>query len=181
VEPLCHSEQGFSRLPAGRQQVIRPGAVSTQQAVWRVLQRLSTPTGHETGDPALRLFARVLRDSLRGHDLISRYGGEEFAIAFPDCSSVDATRALTTVQAQLDAAITVGGLQKFTSSYGITEIEPGEELAGALRRADDALLLAMRSGRNQIVLHDPETGANAPVSNGSTTNEVEELLRAERL
>ncbi len=85
------------------------------------------------------------------------------------------------MQTQLDAAITVGGLPKFTSSFGITEIEPGEELAAALRRADDALLLAKRSGRNQIVLHDPETGTNAPVGNGSSTHEVEELLRAERL
>jgi diguanylate cyclase (GGDEF)-like protein len=144
-------------------------------------KNLNDTYGHETGDRALRLFARVLRDSLRAHDLISRYGGEEFALAFPDCSSVDATRALTTVQTQLDAAITVGGLPKFTSSFGITEIEPGEELAAALRRADDALLLAKRSGRNQIVLHDPETGTNAPVGNGSSTHEVEELLRAERL
>ena len=92
-------------------------------------KNLNDTYGHETGDRALRLFARVLRDSLRAHDLISRYGGEEFAIAFPDCSSVDATRALNTVQTQLDAAITVGGLPKFTSSFGITEIEPGEELA----------------------------------------------------
>ena len=124
---------------------------------------------------------KTLLHSLRAHDLISRYGGEEFAIAFPDCSSVDATRALNTVAAQLDAAITVGGLPKFTSSFGITEIEPGEELAAALRRADDALLVAKRSGRNQIVLHDPGTKSNAHQSNGSTTHQVEELARAERI
>jgi diguanylate cyclase (GGDEF)-like protein len=144
-------------------------------------KNLNDTYGHETGDRALRLFARVLRDALRGHDLISRYGGEEFAIAFPDCSAVDATRALTTVQAQLDAAITVGGLPKFTSSFGITEIEPGEELAAVLRRADDALLKAKRSGRNQIVLHDPGTASNAPETNGSVSHDVEQLLRAERL
>jgi hypothetical protein len=85
------------------------------------------------------------------------------------------------VAAHLDAAITVGGLPKFTSSFGITEIEPGEELAAALRRADDALLVAKRAGRNQIVLHDPETGSNTPSSNGSTTHQVEEQVRAERI
>ena len=42
---------------------------------------------------------------------------------------MDATRALNTVRAHLDAAITVGGLPKFTASFGITESEPGEELA----------------------------------------------------
>jgi GGDEF domain-containing protein len=60
---------------------------------------LNDTFGHETGDRALRLFARVLRDSLRASDLVSRHGGEEFAIAFPDCSAVDAIRALNTVRA----------------------------------------------------------------------------------
>jgi diguanylate cyclase (GGDEF)-like protein len=156
---------------------------------------LNDTYGHETGDRALRLFARVLRDTLRAHDLISRYGGEEFAMAFPDCSAVDATRALNTVQAQLDAAITVGGLPKFTSSFGITEIEPGEELAAALRRADDALLVAKRSGRDQIVLHDPGVASNSPDAdvapdadadadagvNGNGHQPAGELARAERL
>jgi diguanylate cyclase (GGDEF)-like protein len=143
---------------------------------------LNDTYGHETGDRALRLFARVLRDVLRSHDLVSRYGGEEFAIAFPDCSAVDATRALNTVLTQLDAAITVGGLPKFTSSFGITEIEPGEELAAALRRADDALLTAKREGRNQVVLHDPgtTTASNAERS-GKGSHHPEELARAERV
>jgi diguanylate cyclase (GGDEF)-like protein len=115
---------------------------------------LNDTYGHETGDRALRLFTRVLRDTLRTSDIASRYGGEEFAIAFPDCSSVDAARALNTVRSQLDAAVTVGGLPKFTVSFGVTECEPGEELAAILRRADDALLHAKHAGRDQVVLHD---------------------------
>jgi diguanylate cyclase (GGDEF)-like protein len=125
---------------------------------------LNDTYGHETGDRALRLFARVLRDSLRASDLLSRYGGEEFAIAFPDCSAVDATRALNTARAQLDAAITVGGLPKFTCSFGITDGEAGEDLAAVLRRADGALLEAKRQGRDRVVLHDAvgTAGAEGP-------------------
>jgi diguanylate cyclase (GGDEF)-like protein len=143
---------------------------------------LNDTYGHETGDRALRLFARVLRDSLRGSDLVSRYGGEEFAIAFPDCSAADATRALNTARTQLDAAITVGGLPKFTSSFGVTDAEPGEELAGALRRADEALLAAKRQGRDRVVPHDtlgPPGNADADVLLGSFRSG--ELSPADRL
>jgi diguanylate cyclase (GGDEF)-like protein len=173
------NRRSFSEKVAAVPHDLHPVAVA--MADLDLFKNLNDTYGHETGDRALRLFARVLRDALRGHDLISRYGGEEFAIAFPDCSAVDATRALNSVQTQLDAAITVGGLPKFTSSFGITEIEPGEELAAALRRADDALMVAKRSGRNQIVLHDPGTKSNAPRTNGHSPHPDEELSRAERL
>ena len=93
---------------------------------------------------------------------MSRYGGEEFAIAFPDCSSGDAARALNTARAQLDAAITVGGLPKFTASFGLTDAEPGDELVDALRRADDALLTAKREGRDRVVLYDQTATVTAP-------------------
>jgi diguanylate cyclase (GGDEF)-like protein len=93
---------------------------------------------------------------------VGRHGGEEFAIAFPDCSAVDATRALNTVRAHLDAAITVGGLPKFTVSFGITEAEPGEEFSTVLRRADGALMLAKQQGRDRIVLHESVGGEEVP-------------------
>jgi diguanylate cyclase (GGDEF)-like protein len=143
---------------------------------------LNDTYGHETGDRALRLFARVLRESLRANDVVSRHGGEEFAIAFPDCSAIDAARALNTVRTQLDAAVTVGGLPKFTASFGLTDAERGEEMVEVLRRADDALLLAKREGRDRVVLHDQPTAVptaaeeaeQIPVFDG------QELERAER-
>jgi diguanylate cyclase (GGDEF)-like protein len=140
---------------------------------------LNDTYGHETGDRALRLFARVLRDTLRAGDIASRYGGEEFAIAFPDCSAVDATRALNTVRAQLDAAITVGGLPKFTVSFGVTEAEPGEELDAVLRRADDALLQAKREGRDRVVLHD--TGGDVQAAPNDSRSDPLALLEADLL
>ena len=167
------NRRSFSEKVAAVPHDLHPVAVA--MADLDHFKNLNDTYGHETGDRALRLFARVLRDSLRAHDLISRYGGEEFAIAFPDCSSVDAIRALNTVATQLDAAITVGGLPKFTSSFGITEIEPGEELAAALRRADDALLggqaLGPQSDRPARSRHEvertPEQRVDDPPGRGA--------------
>ncbi len=115
---------------------------------------LNDTYGHDTGDRALRFFARVLNDALRTSDVVSRYGGEEFALAFPDCSATDAAKVLDGVRAQLDAAITVGGLPKFTVSFGVTEREVNEDFDAALRRADEALLHAKGDGRDRVVLHD---------------------------
>lgn len=141
---------------------LRPTAVA--MADLDHFKTLNDTYGHETGDRALRLFARVLRDSLRSSDLLSRYGGEEFAIAFSDCTAIDATRALNAARAQLDAAVTVGGLPKFTCSFGITDAERGEDLTAALRRAGGGLLTAKRQGRDRVVLHDA-AGTTGPGDN----------------
>jgi diguanylate cyclase (GGDEF)-like protein len=154
------NRRSFSQQCANISQQLYPVAVA--MADLDHFKTLNDTYGHETGDRALRLFARVLRDSLRASDILARYGGEEFAIAFPDCSAMDATRALDTVRSHLDAAITVGGLPKFTVSFGITEAEPGEEFSAVLQRADSALMLAKQHGRDRIVLHESVGGEDAP-------------------
>jgi diguanylate cyclase (GGDEF)-like protein len=171
------NRRSFSQQYSGIGHNLYPVAVA--MADLDHFKTLNDTYGHETGDRALRLFARVLRDSLRASDILARYGGEEFAIAFPDCSAVDATRALNTVRSHLDAAITVGGLPKFTVSFGVTEAEPGEEFSAVLLRADSALMVAKQQGRDRIVLHDSVGGEEAPsegrVTSGSRSNRREEL------
>src|SRR5580704_138328 len=122
------NRRSFSEKVAAIPARLRPVAMA--MADLDHFKNLNDTYGHETGDRALRLFARVLRDTLRTSDLVCRYGGEEFAIAFPDCAATDAMHAIESVRAQLDAAITVAGLPKFTSSYGVTDKEPGEQLEG---------------------------------------------------
>src|ERR1700693_713027 len=79
---------------------------------------LNDSYGHETGDRALRLFAQVLRESLRTQDLVSRHGGEEFAIAIPDCGIEKAREIFDASRVRLDAAMTVAGLPKVPVGNG---------------------------------------------------------------
>jgi diguanylate cyclase (GGDEF)-like protein len=117
-------------------------------------KQLNDVYGHETGDRALRLFARTLRTSLRIHDVVSRHGGEEFAVVLPSCTLADAYAALETVRKDLAEAIRGSGLPEFTVSFGIVEAAEIEEFVEMLARADSALLQAKRAGRNRTVVHN---------------------------
>ena len=115
---------------------------------------LNDKYGHETGDRALRLFAQVLRESVRSDDLVSRHGGEEFVLAMPGCTAERAREILDALKDRLEAATTVAGLPPFTVSIGLVEAGPQEDLPAIVARADSALFQAKREGRDQIVVHD---------------------------
>jgi len=107
--------------------------------------------GHDRGDEVLAAAATALRTSLRVSDFVSRSGGEEFVVLLPDTGLDGAFVAAENLRAALEA-MTVPGLdQRVTGSFGIA-VHP-EDAASAedlLRRADRALYLAKRNGRNRI-------------------------------
>jgi diguanylate cyclase (GGDEF)-like protein len=111
--------------------------------------------GHDVGDQAIIATARVTQETLRTEDIFGRFGGEEFAAMLP----MTPTEKAATVAERLRAAIeamripTPQGMLHFTVSIGMTEIgleEPGFDTA--LKRADEALYEAKRSGRNRVVI-----------------------------
>lgn len=122
---------------------------------------LNDTYGHDTGDRALRLFARVLTESVRAEDLVCRYGGEEFVLALPGCSAGQVLPLLEAVRARLEAAVSVAGLPGFTASFGVTDAEAHEDLVTVVDRADGALFEAKRQGRDRVVVH-PTEGAALP-------------------
>src|SRR5690606_37330314 len=78
--------------------------------------------GHETGDEALRAFARRLRDGFRGADLVARLGGEEFAVILRNVAAAEAQAAAERVRAAIsDAPIiaTTGDPVRITVSVGV--------------------------------------------------------------
>ena len=134
------------------------GEVETLTAVMADLDNfkaLNDTYGHETGDRALRLFAQVLRTSMRSVDVVSRHGGEEFALLLPGCSAADAAERLESVRSAVSTAVARAGLPTVTASFGVVEASPFEDLSDMLARADVALLQAKRDGRDRIVVHDP--------------------------
>jgi diguanylate cyclase (GGDEF)-like protein len=90
--------------------------------------------GHPAGDRLLRHVADTLRANTRPHDLIIRYGGDEFVCALMGLTSTDAAKRLAMVDAALAAAAEPASI-----TVGLAELEAGESLPSLIRRADDAL------------------------------------------
>ena len=111
--------------------------------------------GHAAGDVALRSVARVIRNRIRAGDFVARLGGEEFVIALPETSSVNAVELAESVRrAVAENPITIPGSRTpvgVTISVGVASWpEHGEEVSRLLERADDRLYEAKLAGRDQV-------------------------------
>lgn len=99
--------------------------------------------GHRAGDTVLRHFGSCARAVLRHDAILARWGGEEFALALPRCTTDDATTILSLL------AETMPDGQTF--SAGHTTMQAGESVANTLDRADTLLYTAKRHGRDRII------------------------------
>jgi diguanylate cyclase (GGDEF)-like protein/PAS domain S-box-containing protein len=128
-------------------------------------KKLNDTHGHEEGDRSLRLFAHVLREVLRDHDLVARWGGEEFLIALPDADAEVAVGVLDRIRAQL-AETLAGGHVKFTVSFGVTDSSRGESLQELIQLADAGLYLSKAAGRDRVTIGERADLANVVPHNG---------------
>lgn len=109
--------------------------------------------GHATGDHALQLFATAVRGSVRGTDVLARWGGEEFVLLISDTSTDDAADLLERVRCAVAALALphAGGVICFTVSIGMAVYQAGDSIEYTLERADKALYAAKNSGRDRVV------------------------------
>jgi diguanylate cyclase (GGDEF)-like protein len=117
-------------------------------------KRINDKLGHAVGDEVLRRFAGTAVRQLRGGDLLSRWGGEEFLVLFPATRSDDACAALQRLRDAL-AAQDFSDLSpslRVTFSAGVTMIQSDEADAAAIERADRAMYRAKDEGRDRIVV-----------------------------
>lgn len=116
-------------------------------------KNLNDRLGHETGDEALIHLVKVVREYLRPQDSLARYGGEEFVILMPDTELDEAVKAMTRLQRELTKNFFLAGNEKIliTFSAGVAKLAAEESGTDAIKRADQAMYLAKRSGKNRVL------------------------------
>jgi diguanylate cyclase (GGDEF)-like protein len=117
------------------------------------------------GDAVIQQVSGAMRRSLRPADLLCRYGGEEFCILLvgPGPHGTDfGERMRATIETEAGPGVrSIEGL-RVTSSFGVAVVDGGNRpatLAELIDQADKALYDAKHSGRNRVVLHQPESKA----------------------
>lgn len=110
--------------------------------------------GHSAGDEVLKAVAGSIKHQLRNVDMVFRFGGEEFLILLSntgrEAAAMVGERLRFAAQEQDYAAD--GKSIELTVSLGCSTLLPGESADSLLRRADNALYVAKRAGRNRLAM-----------------------------
>ena len=111
--------------------------------------------GHLEGDKVLVRFSQIIKSCLRTNDSAYRYGGEEFTVILPETNGDEAKTVAQRIRSSLETEKfkpIPDKNAKITISIGVTQYFPKEELSAFIRRADKAMYLSKKNGRNRVTV-----------------------------
>jgi len=125
-------------------------------------KRINDSYGHPAGDVVLAHLIGACKGQLRDSDLLGRLVGVEFAILLPRTGLDDAAMVAERMRAAIEGerVKTERAMISLTASFGVTTIRPDDSTVTLLARADEALRVAKKAGRNRI---EVAAAALAPV------------------
>ena len=109
--------------------------------------------GHDVGDVALKELVRLVTESIKGSDIVARFGGEEFCVLLKDIDKSSAVELLVRLRLKIaQNVLSIKGNEiRYTVSMGVSFCcEDGVE--EMINQADTALYNAKNSGRNRVEL-----------------------------
>lgn len=156
IDPLtgCHNRRGFDEILG--QEFVRARRYGRDLAVVLLdidhFKKINDDFGHEVGDHALQRIGRAVRHTFRTTDTACRYGGEEFALIFPETSKEEGARLAERLRVLVESLPPNAEVPRaLTASFGVAAYpQDADEPADLLRAADRALYQAKAQGRNRV-------------------------------
>lgn len=105
--------------------------------------------GHNIGDHVLKEVSQLILDNIRSHDILSRWGGEEFMVLTPKSNQNQAGILAEKLRCLIEAHDFGDGLH-VTASFGVTQLKTDDLADSFTTRVDQAMYLAKQNGRNRI-------------------------------
>jgi len=145
-------------------------------------KRINDTFGHPTGDEVLREASARLTEVMRPYDFIGRYGGEEFLVVLPSCSSHHGVQRAEEFRRAIAArpVFTAAGQLNITCSVGVAAYDEAMPPDDLIHRADEALYHAKRMGRNCVCAGNQNKPANHTRPVGRVEGPLEDPSRGDR-
>jgi diguanylate cyclase (GGDEF)-like protein len=112
-------------------------------------KKVNDTFGHGVGDGVLIQISHALLKNLRNIDIVCRWGGEEFVVLLPAVDLNNAMFLAEKLRCSIEA-MNIDTVGKVTASFGVTQVNIGDDLEDVVARADAALYEAKASGRNCV-------------------------------
>ena len=105
---------------------------------------------HNAGDKVLVQFSKVLMQTKRMSDIAGRWGGEEFLILCPETTIDGALFLARKLRTNIEKN-EFENTSNITASFGVADIEQGDDVQSLIHRADEFLYSAKRAGKNRVI------------------------------
>jgi diguanylate cyclase (GGDEF)-like protein len=121
-----------------------------------LFKRVNDEFGHDCGDFVLREIVKDVAAAVRAHDILARWGGEEFIILLPATGGEQAARLAERIRQRIEERrYRYGGESlSLTVTIGLAVARPDDVPGELVKRADLALYGGKRGGRNRVILFD---------------------------
>ncbi len=118
-------------------------------------KKVNDQQGHLIGDKVIKFIAAILKDMVKGKDLVARYGGEEFSIILENTPTSGAFALAESIRATIEKSRLTRTDNKehigtITISIGIDNMQKGDDKDSLIKRADKALYHSKNTGRNRV-------------------------------
>lgn len=117
-------------------------------------KRVNDTFGHDVGDEVLKAMSKSLDDTLREHDIIGRWGGEEFIVALYGARVKTAQKIAERVRSAIEKINIKVGEKKIpvTASIGLASHSKEKDMFELVQNADKAMYQAKRRGKNRVIV-----------------------------
>ncbi|MDT8451666.1 MAG: GGDEF domain-containing protein [Gammaproteobacteria bacterium] len=112
-------------------------------------KKINDTFGHDVGDRVIRKFSKQIHENIREIDMFARWGGEEFMILMPNVSVENAHSVAEKLRTVIEKT-EIETADNFTASFGVADLLLDDTAETFIKRADQALYKAKRSGRNRV-------------------------------